>query len=184
MADLRQLMELCKLGDTKAQHTLFTLTGPKMLGLCRRYCKNIDDARDAMQDGFVKVFKNIDKYRGDSAPETWMSRIFINTAIDQFKKGLTYNQLFDSFEHNENYEELEAIESDFPCTPEEIIAVLDTLPEGYRIVFNLYCIENNTHKQIAETLGISEGTSKSQYARAKKAILDALIKTKKISGQF
>lgn len=178
MQDARTLIEACKNGSSRAQYDLFQLTGPKMMALCRRYCKNNDDAHDALQEGFIKVFKSLDKYRGDSAPETWMGRIFINSAIDQYKKSIKYNQLFDNWENSNSLEEAEEAYEDnnFPCTPEQIIAILDKMPQGYRLIFNLYCLEGFTHKKIGEELGISEGTSKSQYSRARKFIYDALQK--------
>ncbi|MCC7297231.1 MAG: sigma-70 family RNA polymerase sigma factor [Bacteroidia bacterium] len=153
-----------------------------MLAFCRRYCKSDDDAHDAMQEGFIKVFQSLEKYRGDSAPETWMSRIFINTAIDMYKKGQNYSNMFASLPDEVERIDEEYNDNNFPCSATDILKVMDTMPEGYRIIFNLYCMENYTHKQIAETLGISEGTSKSQYARSKKFIYDALVQNKKISG--
>lgn len=182
MANIQELIAKCRKGDRQAQHELFRLTGPKMLAMCRRYCSNEDDARDAMQEGFIKVFTYLDKYRGDSSPETWMGRIFINTAIDQYKKGRNYSDLFGTLYENTDREDESYEDNPFPCTAADVIAVMDQMPEGYRIIFNMYCVENFTHKQIAETLGISEGTSKSQYARARKFIYEALVKTGKISG--
>lgn len=182
MPDIRELIARCRKGDRQAQHELFRLTGPKMLALCHRYCKNEDDARDAMQEGFIKVFTYLDKYRGDSAPETWMGRIFINTAIDLYKKGRNYSDMFGSLPEQVETEDDVYVDNPFPCTASDILSVMDQMPEGYRIIFNLYCIENYTHRQISETLGISEGTSKSQYARAKKFIYDTLVKSGKIGG--
>ena len=152
-----------------------------MLAFCRRYCKSEEDAHDALQEGFIKVFNSLEKYRGDSAPETWMSRIFINTAIDQYKKGHTYNTMFDTLPEDVETEDEIYSEDNFPCKAVDILKIMDTMPEGYRVIFNLYCMENFTHRQIGESLGISEGTSKSQYARAKKFIYEALIRNKTIS---
>ncbi len=180
MAAIQDIIEKCKRGDSNAQYELFKMTGPKMLAFCRRYCKNEDDARDALQEGFIKVFNSLDKYRGDSAPETWMSRIFINTAIDHYKKSQNYAGIFGSLPDDTEKKDEIYSDNDFPCSAVEILKIMDGMPEGYKIVFNLYCMENYTHKQIAELLNISEGTSKSQYARAKKFIYDSLIKLKKI----
>jgi RNA polymerase sigma-70 factor (ECF subfamily) len=128
------------------------------------------------------VFNSLDKYRGESAPETWMSRIFINTAIDQYKKGHSYSNMFDSLPEQVETEDEAYEEDNFPCKATDILLIMDKMPEGYRVIFNLYCMEGFTHRQISETLGISEGTSKSQYARAKKFIFDALVKNKVIGG--
>jgi len=180
---IHEIIAKCKAGDRHAQQELFRLTGPKMLAFCRRYCKSDDDAHDALQEGFIKVFHSLEKYRGDSAPETWMSRIFINTAIDQYKKGQTYGNMFASLPDEVEREDEVYDEDSFPCKATDILRIMDTMPEGYRVIFNLYCLESYTHRQIAELLGISEGTSKSQYARAKKFIYDALVANKTIVGK-
>jgi RNA polymerase sigma factor (sigma-70 family) len=180
---IQQIITKCKEGDRHAQQELFRLTGPKMLAFCRRYCKSEDDARDALQEGFIKVVTSLHKYRGESAPETWMSRIFINTSIDQYKKGQSYSNMFDSLPDEVEREDENYTDNHFPCSAIEILKIMDKMPEGYRVIFNLYCMEGFTHRQIAETLGISEGTSKSQYARAKKFIYEALVTNKIISGK-
>lgn len=183
MTAIQEIIAKCKDGDRNAQYELFRLTGPKMLAFCRRYCKTDEDAHDAMQEGFIKVFNNLEKYRGDSAPETWMSRIFINTAIDLYKKEQSYSYMFDSLP--EQVEQVDETYNDnpFPCNATDVLKVMDSMPEGYRLVFNLYCMENYSHRQISETLGITEGTSKSQYARAKKFIYEALVQQGKIHGE-
>lgn len=183
MTAIQEIIAKCKEGDRHAQQELFRLTGPKMLAFCRRYCQSEDDAHDALQEGFIKVFTSLHKYRGDSAPETWMSRIFINTAIDQYKKGKTYLNMFDTLPDEVEKEDEEYRDNHFPCSASEILKIMDTMPEGYRLVFNLYCLENYNHRQIGEILGISEGTSKSQYARAKKFIYEALVSKNIISGK-
>jgi len=176
--DLQELISGCRKGDPHAQEQLFRRYGPRMLSICRRYCSNLDDARDALQDGFVKVLQTISKYRGDSALETWMTRIFINTAIDQFKKSTRYAGMFSDDTHHEPETDTYDDNAGFPCSPEEALEALDQLPPGYRMVFNLYAIEGMTHRQIAEALQISEGTSKSQYARARKQLQEILIHRK------
>ncbi len=183
MKNLTIILEECKEGSKAAQFELFKTVGPQMLSTCRRYIRNEDDARDAMQEGFVKVFTNIHKFRGDSNPKTWMTRIFINTSIDFFKKIARKNDLFrplniDTDSVDEGYEDCS-----FPCTPEQILSVMDDMPEGYRAIFNMYCIDGMTHGQIATVLGISEGTSKSQYARAKKFIYTSLVTEGVIHGR-
>jgi len=183
--DIQSLLSGCRQGNRKDQHELFRMFGPKMLGICRRYCANPDDARDALQEGFIKVFSTLEKYRGESAFETWMTRIFINTAIDHFKKKNKIN-LFEVSLDEERIHEYYADEQDpdanaFPCAPEEALQALDQLPQGYRMVFNLYALEQYSHKEIALLLGISEGTSKSQYARARKFLQQLLIPKKTIN---
>lgn len=182
MTAIQDIITKCKAGDRLAQQQLFKATGPKMMAFCRRYCKTDEDAHDALQEGFIKVFNSLEKYRGDSALETWMGRIFINTAIDQYKKTANYNGMFDTLPDQIETADDVYEDNNFPCKAIDVLKVMDTMPEGYRVIFNLYCMEGFTHRQISETLNISEGTSKSQYARAKKFIYEALVKNKTIGG--
>ena len=171
------LIEACINNDPKAQRFLFDKYGSKMLGVCARYCRNLEDARDAMQDGFVKIFGIIEKFNGNSKLETWMTRVMINTAIDHFKKENKY-VLFDSNDHivaDSGEEDLLFAEENVELDEDTILEVLSELPDGYRVVFSLYVVDGMSHKQIATRLGISEGTSKSQLARAKKYLQELLI---------
>ncbi len=184
--ELHLILQECKNGKASAQRALFDLMGPRMLSICRRYCANDDDACDALQDGFVKVFMQLDRFKGESKPETWMTRIFMNTAIDQFKKSsrfLLFDQDHQVFE-NEDYAGFED-ELEPELTAEQALEALDQLPAGYRIVFNMYVLEGIPHKEIAARLGISEGTSKSQLARARQHLCKILTgKTvTKVDGQ-
>ena len=183
MNNLIGILESCKQNDKSAQFELFKSVGPQMLATCRRYINNEDDARDAMQEGFVKVFTNIHKFRGDSNPKTWMTRIFINTSIDFYKKKAKNRDLFRPLNVEVDTVEEDYEDNPFPCTAEQIIDIMDEMPEGYRAVFNMYCVDGLTHRQIAEGLGISEGTSKSQYARAKKYIYTTLVNQGIIHGK-
>jgi RNA polymerase sigma factor (sigma-70 family) len=182
--DIQSLLSGCRHGDRRAQHELFQRFGPRMLGVCRRYCANSDDARDALQEGFIKVYATLEKYRGESAFETWLTRIFINTAIDFFKKKNKISQtelpLHDEFGTTIS-DDADSADDIFPCSPEAALQALDQLPQGYRLVFNLYALEQYTHKEIALMLGISEGTSKSQYARARR-FLQNILSPKKITS--
>ncbi|MCB0733999.1 MAG: RNA polymerase sigma factor [Flavobacteriales bacterium] len=143
----------------------------KMLGVCSRYCPNMEDARDALHEGFIKVFRLIEKFKGNSALETWVTRIMINTSIDHFKKSIKYIHYESSEDVHalSNEDQAYYIESDDSqqVTSKQLLEVINKLPDGYRLVFNLYAVENYTHKEIAQELGISEGTSKSQLARAR-----------------
>lgn len=169
--EIRVIIAGCIKGDKDCQRKLFNMFGPKMLSICRRYCTGHDDACDAMQEGFIKVFTQIERFKGDSKFETWMTRIFINTAIDHFKKSTKFTLIDDhSRFDSEDFAGFESdTEPDFNA--EKAQAALDQLPTGYRMIFNLYVMEGFGHKEIARQLGISEGTSKSQYARAKKLLI-------------
>lgn len=152
-----------------------------MLGICKRYASNEDEAKDMLQDGFIKVFDNLHKYRGESSLQTWVGRVMINNAINQLKRDkrmqMSSLQPTDEFDIAENNEEV-AEEID-RAEPETIIAMIQTLPTGYRTILNLYAIEGYTHKQIGEMLGIAEGTSKSQLSKARILLKQELSKLKR-----
>lgn len=158
------IIEGCILGNPRMQKMLYEKYAPKMYGVCLRYAGNEDDAKDILQDGFIKIFGNIDRFKGTGSFEGWIRRIIVNTAIEQFRKK---NNLLVSTDAAEEkivddqasiFNQLEA---------KELLEIIRTLPNGYRTVFNLYAVEGYTHKEISEIMKISEGTSKSQYARAK-----------------
>ncbi|MCB9246060.1 MAG: sigma-70 family RNA polymerase sigma factor [Flavobacteriales bacterium] len=182
LKDERELIDGCIKGNVKAQRELFDRFSGKMLGICFRYCTNLEDARDAMQMGFIKTFNLLEKFKGNSKLETWMTRIMINTAIDLFKKNNRFelyddpqvvNQLGNNDEVQENLY-LDTAESD-ELTEQDILELINELPDGYRIVFNLYAIDGLSHRDIAAQLGISEGTSKSQLARARKLLKHKIL---------
>ncbi len=175
-----ELIEACLENDPKAQRYLFDRYGSKMLGICTRYCRNLEDARDAMQEGFVKVFTILSKFNRQSKLETWMTRVMINTAIDHYKrenKFVLYEEA-DKIVKDEGEEDQIFVEEQREVSEEDILEVIRELPDGYRIVFNMYAIEGLGHKDIAQALGISEGTSKSQLARARKHLRDLLRERK------
>lgn len=173
----QELVTACIDGDRQAQKILFELYAGKMLGVCARYCSNIDDAKDALHEGYIKVYNQISRFNGKSKLETWITRIMINTAIDQFKKSIKYQQLnTDNLKDEEYYIEYN---EEQPIQANKLFEIINQLPRGYKVVFNLYAIEGFTHKEIANQLGISQGTSKSQLARARK-MLQELLKNKGI----
>jgi RNA polymerase sigma factor (sigma-70 family) len=168
------LIRGCLDKDRKMQEVLYHRFSSKMYAVCLRYCKDADDAQDLLQDGFVKIFKNLDKYRGDGSFEGWIRRIFVNTSIEHFRKSIKYNTVGDSSEvviEDPNWNALDNLGE------KDIIKIIQELSPGYRQVFNMYVIEGYSHKDIGDILGISEGTSKSQLARAK-AILKKTVEEK------
>lgn len=176
----QELVAACKENNPKAQKILFEMYAGKMLAVCARYCPCMEDAKDAMHDGFIKIFKQIHTFKGDSKLQTWMTRLMIYTAIDHFKKSIKWNY-YDTDEDvylaagTEISEETYYSEENLNLN--DLYAIIRGLPDGYKVVFNLYAIDGFTHKQIAEKLGVSEGTSKSQLARARK-LLQKLVKEK------
>ena len=179
-----ELIQRCKENDRAAQQVIFKKYSSKMLGICLRYSKNMEDAKDIMHDGFVKVFTTISKFRSDSALETWMTRIFINTSISHLReKSKKYNHLSidDAYtelaEEQTSDEEKSAVEK---MDKEDALALVRKLPEKYQLIINMYAVEGMSHKDIAKTLGVSEGTSKSQLSRARKMLSEMF---KEINGR-
>ena len=168
------LINGCINGNRKMQENLYNRFSPKMYAVCLRYSSNSDDAQDLLQDGFIKVFKNLDKYRGDGSFEGWIRRIFVNTSIEHFRKKIKINSVADSNEIQIEDKGWNAFET---LAEKDIINIVQELSPGYRQVFNMYVIEGYSHKEIGEILGISEGTSKSQLARSK-AILKKMVDNK------
>lgn len=159
---LKELVRLCKQQDRKAQEKLYREYSEQLFLLCLKYSANYEQAKDLLQDSFIKIFQNIDQYRGDGAFQGWMSRIVINTAIKRSKKnGIHLSITGDISEESVEDFEDEHLSLDF------LIQTIQKLPEAYRLVFNLYVMEEYSHKEIAQMLGISEGTSKSNLARAR-----------------
>ena len=171
MNEIDEIIEQCKAEKAWAQEKLFKLFAPKMLGVCRRYLVSIDDARDAMQDGFVKVFLSIHKYEGRSSFNTWITRVMMNTAIDMLKKINKVQFVRDDYFFNDEHTLLdeEFVEPE-GLSQKQLLELIDKLPNGYKIVFNMYAIDGLAHKDIATILGISEGTSKSQLNRARSVL--------------
>jgi RNA polymerase sigma factor (sigma-70 family) len=174
----QKLISACINNDPSAQKLLFETYASSMLSVCARYCPNMEDAKDAMHEGFIKIFQQIDKFQGNSKLKTWMTRLMIYTAIDHFRQSI-------KFAHYENDEEVYAAAStsyaddvveydDEKIDIKELYAAINALPQGYKTIFNMYAIDGFSHKQIAEKLKISDGTSKSQLARARKQLQDIL----------
>src|SRR3954465_4279614 len=155
------------------QYELYQRFAPKMYGVCLRYAGNVEEAEDILQEGFIKVFNKMGSYRGEGSFEGWIRRIFVNTAIEHFRKKIYVQPIGDTEENTIEGKYLSVLDS---LAEKDIIQLVQQLSPGYRTVFNMYVVEGYTHKQIAEMLGISEGTSKSQLSRAKQ-ILQELVKT-------
>jgi len=154
------------------QYELYERYAPKMYGVCLRYAANNEEAEDILQEGFIKVFKKIGSFRSEGSFEGWIRRIFVNTAIEQFRKKTYLQPITEQEESTIEGKYLSVLDS---LAEKDIIELVQQLSPGYRTVFNMYVVEGYTHKQIAEALGISEGTSKSQLSRAK-LILQELVK--------
>ena len=172
----QELLASCKAGKRVAQKRIYELFAPKMLNVCRRYARDVEQARDFMHDGFIKVFMNITKFRGEAALETWITRIMINNSISSIKKEIRKGikvKIEDVVLRDSESFDIE-LESKQPISARNVFDTLDDLPLGYRTVLSLYVLDGFTHKEIAGQLGISEGTSKSQLAKAKRLLAKML----------
>ncbi len=167
------LIEGCIKGERKMQRELYDRYAAKMYGVCLRYAANAEEAEDVLQEGFIKVFRKMTTFRNEGSFEGWIRRIFVNTAIEHYRKK-TYLQPIT--EQEENTVEGKYISVLDKLAEKDIINLVQQLSPGYRTVFNMYVVEGYTHKQIADQLGISEGTSKSQLSRAKQ-ILQEMVQT-------
>ncbi len=160
----KDLVEDCIKGKRAAQKAMYDRYCRKMMVVCQRYAKSAQEAEDILQEGFIKIFNNIKSFRGDSRLDTWMTRIMINTALNAQRQKLYLIPMVD-VEGIDLHEGEEVSLSGFHLN--ELIAIVQSLPDGCRLVFNLFAIEGYSHKEIGSMLGISEGTSKSQYNRSK-----------------
>lgn len=155
-----------------SQERLYNTLSGKMLGVCMRYAKSTFEAEDMLQSGFIKVFSEIKHFRGEGSLEGWIRRIIVNTAISVYRQNMRAVATVDidsSYESGQHYE-LDTLEY------RDLLALIRTLPDGYRMVFNMYAIEGYSHKEIAEQLNISEGASKSQLSRARTWLKERISK--------
>jgi RNA polymerase sigma-70 factor (ECF subfamily) len=155
------------------QEELYRRFSPRMYGVCLRYAGNVEEAEDILQEGFIKIFKKLGSFRSEGSFEGWVRRIFVNTAIEHFRRK-TYQQPIT--EQHENTVEGKSLSVLDNLGEKDILKLVQDLSPGYRTVFNLYVVEGYTHKEIGDMLGISEGTSKSQLSRAK-VLLQEMVKT-------
>ncbi len=164
------LIKGCIEGDRRMQKELYDRFSPKMYAVCLRYMGNADDAQDILQEGFIKIYKNLERFRGDGSFEGWVRRIFVNTAIEQIRKKKMDVSLTEKEETIE-YKSVSAVDT---INEKDLLKIVSGLSPGYRSVFNMYVVEGFSHKEIGELLGISEGTSKSQLARARMILQDRI----------
>ena len=154
----------CREGDLTAQKALYKSMSGKMFAVCLRYASDYHNAEDILQEGFIKVFRNIDKYRGEGSFEGWIRRIFVNTSIEQYRKNVKLYAVSEIEDTNISNHDSNALDT---LMTEDLLRLIQTLSPGYKTIFNLFVMEGMSHAEIAQELGISEGTSKSQLARAR-----------------
>ena len=190
MPKLSDIIDGCKKGERSAQCLLYEMFSPRMRSLCFRYTKENHDADDIIHDAFLYILTHIDKYKGTGSLEGWIRRIVVGSAIKQLKTNnkLSLNHSEEELQYwvEENSRRLHSANNDETTTlnpndfnEEEVYAVLQELPDGYRMVFNLYVFEKLSHKEIAKMLDIKEGSSKSQLNKARKTLQSKLMTIQK-----
>lgn len=166
---LKQLIQKCSKNDTKAQAELYQLFAGKLFSVCLKYCKNYAEAEDNLQDAFVTIFNKISQYKHKGSFEGWLKRITINTALQRYRNQGVFEIIDDT-----NIEDVEITVEDDDVTLEFLLQIIQELPDRYRLVFNLYVLDGYSHKNIADMLDITTGTSKSNLARARKILKDKI----------
>ena len=160
----KKLVTACLRKERWAQQKLYEEHYGKLMGVCMRYSNNQEDARDILHEGFIKIFKNLHKFKIGTSITAWMRRIMVNTAIDYYRK--TVRRRTEDIEHAQ-YEQSKEVDAVSQCTEKEILEAVQQLSPVYRTVFNLYAIEGYPHKDIAQRLGITESTSRSNLLKAR-----------------
>lgn len=170
------LIKACVSKNPRAQRILYDRYSAKLMTVCRRYCSSTEEAEDAFQEGFVKIFNKITEYKYEGSFDGWLRRVMVNTILDMMRRNKKHA-------YHEDVTDLPNIvaHSHSPLdamSANELMDLLTTLPDGYRTVFNLFAIEGYSHKEIADMLGIGESTSKSQFLRARAYIQKRLEEIK------
>ena len=177
----QELIKGCSKNDRGAQKALYDQYAPKLMAVCRRYAKSMQEAEDILQESYIKIFRSVKDFRGDSQLYYWMKRITVNTALNSQRSKLYLFPMVD------------VQEVVIPSTKElalqdyklnDLMNMISELPDGCRVIFNLYAIEGYNHREIAKMLEVSEGTSKSQYARARQLLMARLDKEEKNYGNL
>jgi RNA polymerase sigma-70 factor (ECF subfamily) len=168
----QQLVKGCIEGERKAQKALYDKYSRQMMSLCLRYVKDRETARDLLQEGFLLVFSNIDKFKKEGMLDAWIRKIFVNCALNYLRKD---DILKDANDIDDRMISEMADESTISqITAAELMDCVKSLPEGFRTVFNMFAIEGYSHKEIGEMIGISESTSRSQYMRARQKLREMI----------
>lgn len=170
---LEEIIEGSKRGERKFQELLYKHFASKMLVVCARYAKDNFEAEDMLQVGFVKIFEKIADYKGDGSFEGWVRRIMVNTSIEFYRKNARMFPMVDMDHAPESPVQENQMAR---MNMNDLLSIIRKLSPGYRLIFNMYAIEGFSHKEIAKELGISEGTSKSQLARARAILQENILK--------
>ena len=173
--DEKQLIDGCTKGDRKAQKALYDKYSNRMLAVCLRYAGNQEDARDLLQEGFVKLFTNIHQYMGEGLFDGWVRKIFVNCALERLRQQDVLRNAVDI--NDTDYADIPDETAVAQLSADEIMVYIQSLPDGFRTVFNMFAIEGYSHKEIGQKLNITESTSRSQYMRARKLLQKLILQT-------
>lgn len=177
MTNLEDIISGCKRGEQTAARLLYEMYSQPMRAICYRYLGNAEDAEDVMHDSFIRVLTRINQYRGEGSFEGWMKRVFVHASLDfiKHKKNLS-NHLKDEVYIDQGMNVMDDTDDDefrleqLDITRESLMDILQSLPVGYRTVFNMYVLEDYSHKEIADFLNVSVSTSKTQLSKARKML--------------
>ncbi len=173
MLSEKELYQQCVAGDRNAQKELFDRFSPKLLGICFRYSRSIEEAEDVLQDAFIRIFNYLPTYKNEGSLDAWLRRIVVNTALNNIKHS---HHIYDEMKLETAMDVQSDVDKSMDNYDSKLIwDSVQQLPEGYRIILNMHAIEGYSHKEIAEHLKIAEGTSRSQLMRAKQ-LLEELLK--------
>jgi RNA polymerase sigma factor (sigma-70 family) len=178
---LDHLIKLCLKGERNSQRQLYEWLGPKMLVVCMRYSRNKEEAEDTLQEGFIKVFENLGQFRHAGSFEGWVRKIMVNCSLQKFRNKPQLHAIINIDEAKTEFTDSENISAQLGT--KELLKMVQQLPPACRMVFNLYVFEGMKHREIAEQLGISEGTSKSNLSDARVILQKAVATNSLIARQ-
>lgn len=169
MPDLKKILRGCLSGNSRDQELLYRRYSAKLYGVCLQYSNSREEARDVLQESFIKIFTNLHTFRGGGSFDGWMRRIVVNTALEKHRNRYYLNKVDDL--NNIHEPSNSPVDADMSgLEAEELLEFIQELPPKYRMVFNLFALEGYSHKEISDKLGISEGTSKSNLSRARQSL--------------
>ncbi len=178
---LSQLIQLCIKGERNSQRQLYDLLAPKMFTVCQRYSRSREEAEDTLQEGFMKVFENLQHFRFSGSFEGWVRKIMVNCALQKFRNKPQLHAIMNIDDSKVEFTNTENISSQLGS--KELLKLIQLLPPAYRMIFNLYVFEGMKHREIATLLGISEGTSKSNLSDARTILQKAVTSSSLIAKQ-
>ena len=179
MNNYSEIIKACLKGNRLAQNRLYQIFADKMYGVCLRYANNEDEAKDILQDGFIKVFTNLKQFNNKGSFEGWIRRIVVNTALEKFRDKKQMFAVSMEAEYDPNNNHYDHILSELSA--KDLLKLIQELSPQYKLVFNLYAIEGYSHKEICDILDIKEGTSKSNLSRAREILKEKVNKYHNVS---